>query len=80
MYRTEQRRPDDAARIERMQQEQPGCPTCKSSDTIRTEATLARYTRYCFDCRRSFDVQLSDPPERHRRDDLSNAYLAQRRR
>ncbi len=64
-----------------MKQEQTGCPTCKSADTIRTEATLARDTRHCFGCHRSFDMELSTPSEeRYRSEDRSNSFVSKRRR
>ena len=65
----------------KMEQEPPGCPTCKSADTMSTGATLVRDTRYCFGCRKSFDIELSGPPEeRQRREDGSNTFFSQRRR
>ena len=64
-----------------MGQEDTGCPTCKSADTISTETTLTRDTRHCFGCRRSFDIELSTPPEvRLRREDRSSALASLRRR
>ena len=64
-----------------MAQVDTGCPTCKSADTISTEATLARDTRHCFGCRRSFDIKLSGPSQqRLRREDRSNALASERRR
>ncbi len=64
-----------------MGQEDTGCPTCKSVDTISTDATLARDTRHCFGCRRSFDIELAGPPDiRLRHDDRSNAVRVARRR
>ena len=57
------------------------CPACKSADTMSTEATMARDTRHCFGCRRSFDIELSGPPQnRLRREDRSNALPSERRR
>lgn len=57
------------------------CPTCKSADTISTGATLARDTRHCFNCRRSFDIELSGSPQnRLWREDRSNALPSERRR
>lgn len=47
-----------------MGRENSGCPTCQSADTISIEATLVRDTRYCYGCRRSFDMELSGPPEK----------------
>ena len=62
-------------------QETTGCPTCQSADTISTGATLARDTRHCFCCRRSFDIELSGPLQRRlRREDRSNALPSERRR
>ena len=66
---------------EHMAPVETGCPTCKSADTISTEATLVRDTRHCFGCRRSFDIELSGPPQlRLRREDRSNALASERRR
>ena len=33
------------------------CKFCQSADTIRTDETLAFETRYCYGCRRGFDVR-----------------------
>ena len=56
-----------------MGQEDTKCPTCRSADTISTEATLARDTRHCFGCRQSFDIELPGSAEKRvRRDDRSN--------
>ena len=64
-----------------MQQEHTSCPTCKSSDTMSTEATLARDTRHCFGCRQSFDIVSSSPPEEpHWREDGANSEWSPRRR
>lgn len=64
-----------------MGRENGGCPTCQSADTISIEATLVRVTRYCYGCRRSFDMELSGPPERPlQREDRSNAFPSERRR
>ena len=64
-----------------MGQEETGCPTCKSKDTMSTEVTWVRDTRYCYGCRRSFDVELPSPSkERNRREDRSDAVFSQRRR
>ena len=64
-----------------MRQERPGCPTCKSADTMSTEMTLTRDTRHCFACRKSFDIELTIPTEeRRRRDDRSDSAMSQRRR
>jgi hypothetical protein len=64
-----------------MRHEGTACPTCKSADTISTEATLARDTRHCFGCRRSFDIELWEPPrKRLRRENWSDALSFERRR
>jgi transposase-like protein len=64
-----------------MGQEDTGCPTCKSADTMSTDVTLVRDTRHCFGCRRSFDIELSGPTEKRlRREDRSNALPSERRR
>ena len=46
--------------------ESTGCPACKSGDTVRTDSTLVREARYCFTCRRRFDVELVRPDRRRR--------------
>lgn len=64
-----------------MGREHSGCPTCQSADTISIEATLVRDTRYCYGCRRSFDMELSGPSEKRLpREDRSNALPSERRR
>lgn len=63
-----------------MHRDTSGCTRCKGADTICTDSTLTRETRYCFACRRSFDVDLSGPPDRQRRrDDYPNDRQAIRR-
>ncbi len=62
-----------------MGRENSGCPTCQSADTISIEATLVRDTRYCYGCRRSFDMELSGSPEKRlQREDRSNALPSER--
>lgn len=74
------REPSGNMGAENMWQEVMGCPRCKSADTISTVATLARDTRYCFGCRRSFEIDLSGPPQKRlRREDRSNALPSERR-
>ena len=81
MYKSEQQTGYARVRLENMQDEETSCPLCKAPDTIRTEATLARDTRYCFGCRQSFDVVSASPPEeRHRAGDRSGASHVHRRR
>jgi hypothetical protein len=64
-----------------MRQNDMRCPTCHSADTISTEATLDHETRHCFGCRRSFEIELCEPPEKRlRREDRSNPLPSERRR
>ena len=52
-----------------LEQNLSGCPQCKAADTVCTDRTLARETRYCYICRRSFDIDLASAPKQRRRED-----------